>query len=72
MIVPCMRCSAPAGVVMNFNYAERHVWIDDLGESDGGYVLCQSHGDRLTAPVGWSLTDRRSAIRPLFAAKEVA
>ena len=72
MISPCMRCGTPGGVAMNFNYSDRQVWIDDLGEIDSGYVLCERHGDRLTAPVGWSLTDRRSAERPLFAAKEVA
>ena len=72
MILPCTRCGAPAGVTMNFNYAERRVWIDDLGDVDSGYALCESHGNRLTAPVGWALTDRRAAVRPLFAAKEVA
>ena len=72
MIVPCTRCGAPAGVAMNFNYTEKKVWIDDLGQIDTGYVLCENHGDRLSAPVGWSLTDRRAAERPLFAAREVA
>ena len=72
MILPCMRCGAPAGVTMNFNYGERHVWIDDLGEIDSGFALCESHGDRMTPPVGWTLTDRRAAVRPLFATKDVA
>ena len=57
---------------MNFNYADRRVWVDDLGEIDSGYVLCHKHGDRLTAPVGWTLTDRRAAERPLFAERDVA
>ncbi len=72
MTVPCVRCPTPAVIAMNFNYADRRVWIDDLGEIDSGYVMCHNHAGRLTAPVGWTLTDRRAADQPLFAARDVA
>lgn len=52
---------------MSFDYAERAVWLGDLGEADGpGHALCVDHADRLTPPLGWTLTDRRS-VTPLFA-----
>ncbi len=72
MIVSCVRCAAPSAVAMNFNYDDRQVWLDDLGEIDSGYLLCNTHAGRLTAPVGWTLTDRRAAAQPLFATRDVA
>lgn len=53
---------------MTFDYAERAVWLEDLGIDAGapGYDLCVDHADRLTPPMGWTLTDRRS-VTPLFA-----
>ncbi len=51
---------------MTFNYEERTVWLDEL-ESDprraGGYALCTEHADRLSPPLGWTLTDRRNVTR---------
>ena len=75
MIQPCVRCGAPAGIKMTFAYDARLVWLDDLtGPVTPGlaYAMCAAHADRFTAPVGWSLLDRRRADRPLFAALEVA
>lgn len=60
---------------MSFAYEERQVWVGDHpGTVDPGaaYSLCDRHADRVTPPVGWLLTDRRSAVRPLFAARDVA
>lgn len=56
---------------MSFDYAERSVWLEDLGGHSGpsgqpGHTLCVDHADRLTPPMGWTLTDRRS-VTPLFA-----
>lgn len=53
---------------MSFDYQERMVWLEDIGsDSTGpGHSLCVDHADRLTPPLGWTLTDRRSAT-PLFA-----
>jgi hypothetical protein len=53
---------------MSFDYAERAVWLEDLSSSSGepGHPLCVDHADRLTPPMGWSLTDRRT-VTPLFA-----
>ena len=51
---------------MTFAYDQRTVWLDEL-ESDprrsGGYALCTEHADRLSPPLGWTLTDRRNVTR---------
>jgi hypothetical protein len=53
---------------MSFDYSARAVWLEDLGTPTEipGYALCVDHADRLTPPMGWTLTDRRS-VTPLFA-----
>lgn len=68
MVSRCARCSAPAATFMSFDYAARAVWLEDLDATrDGpGHPLCVDHADRLTPPMGWTLTDRRS-VTPLFA-----
>ena len=71
----CVRCGAPAGIVMSFLYLDRTVWLDDLTESvepGVAYPMCEDHAGRMTPPVGWTLVDRRTAVRPLFASLEVA
>ena len=75
MIEHCVRCGAPAGIVRAFSYGPGIVWLEDLTapvKPGAGYALCQSHADRFTAPVGWTLLDRRGAARQLFASLEVA
>ncbi len=60
---------------MSFNYDDRTVWLHDLTEpvSPGAeYAMCETHAERLTPPVGWTLIDRRQPIRPLFVSLEVA
>jgi hypothetical protein len=60
---------------MSFNYDDRTVWLRDLtgpvspGAED---AMCETHAERLTPPVGWTLIDRRQPIRPLFVSLEVA
>lgn len=59
---------------MSYDYGDRAVWLDELNaavEPGSGYPLCSKHADRLTPPLGWTLTDRRSTVR-LFAPLEVA
>jgi len=59
---------------MSYDYDGRSVRLDDLVgdfEPGTGYRLCASHSDRLSPPLGWTLTDHRSASR-LFAPLEVA
>lgn len=53
---------------MSFDYPERAVWLEDLSSSPAGpgHALCVNHADRLSPPLGWTLTDRRS-VTPLFA-----
>ncbi|MFP3915106.1 MAG: DUF3499 family protein [Actinomycetota bacterium] len=68
MVFRCARCGNPAATFMSFDYAERAVWLEDLSSrtSEPGHALCVDHADRLTPPMGWTLTDRRS-VTPLFA-----
>lgn len=68
MVSRCARCSAPAATFMSFDYAARAVWLEDLDANHvgPGHPLCVDHADRLTPPMGWTLTDRRS-VTPLFA-----
>jgi hypothetical protein len=66
MVQSCVRCPAPAAVVMTFDYDERAVWLidfEELVDHDHGYPLCGNHGDRITPPLGWTLTDRRNVTR---------
>lgn len=58
---------------MTFTYDERAVWLGDLEnapERGAGYVLCGDHADRLTPPLGWTLTDQRNVAR-LFSPVDV-
>jgi hypothetical protein len=47
---------------MTFNYSDGAVWLDDLIDPVDklGYLLCADHSDRMTPPLGWTLTDRRT------------
>jgi hypothetical protein len=58
---------------MTFFYDESAVWLDDLVDAvqHSGYALCADHADRMTPPMGWTLTDRRNVTR-LFAPVNVA
>jgi len=58
---------------MTFDYDERSLWLDDILNSSEphGYALCSNHSDRMTPPLGWTLTDRRTVTR-LFAPLSVA
>ena len=66
----CTKCSEDAAALLSFDYAEARVWLDD-GLTDPGHMLCVSHADRFTPPVGWVLTDRRAGV-PTVVALEVA
>jgi hypothetical protein len=49
---------------MSFAYEGAEIFIDDIAtpfEDGAGTPLCSSHADSRTAPVGWSLVDRRRA-----------
>lgn len=55
---------------MRFEYGTARVWLDDLDgvvDPGSGYCFCDGHASSMTAPVGWSLEDRRSPMMPLFA-----
>jgi hypothetical protein len=59
---------------MSYDYDARSVRLDDLteiAEPGAGYHLCSAHSDRLSPPLGWTLTDHRTVTR-LFAPLEVA
>ena len=48
-------------VTLTYQYSHAQVWLDDLApERDPhAYDLCDRHADRLTAPQGWQVRDRR-------------
>ena len=74
MIQTCARCGGPGAAVMSFGYDNRAVWLADLVAVVGpgeGYPLCVDHANRMTPPLGWTLTDHRNTTR-LFAPLEVA
>lgn len=55
---------------MSFDYSTSAMWLLDITtdiEPGTGYPLCARHAARLSAPVGWTLTDRRSPMARLFA-----
>lgn len=54
---------------MTYDYGGRAVWLLELDSPDAtgtGYAFCTTHADRMTPPLGWTLTDRRNVTR-LFA-----
>jgi hypothetical protein len=73
MTVSCTRCGALAAAIMTFDYSDGAVWMDDVLDDVEvhGYLLCADHADRMTPPLGWTLTDRRTVTR-LFAPVQVA
>lgn len=74
MLVSCVRCSAPAAAVMTFDYDDQAVWLlefEAAPEAGRGYSMCTSHADRMTPPLGWTLTDRRNVTR-LFGTRDEA
>jgi Protein of unknown function (DUF3499) len=58
-----MRCGHEPVVTVSLRYAERTVVVEGLRhELDPNHLdLCREHADRLTAPVGWEIQDRRTA-----------
>jgi len=57
---------------MVYIYADRQMWLEDLdGTESPGYALCARHAERLSPPLGWTFSDRRTVVR-LFAPLEVA
>jgi Protein of unknown function (DUF3499) len=58
-----MRCVHEPSVTIVLRYADREIVIRDLvAERDPNLLdLCDEHAARMTAPVGWSVRDRREA-----------
>jgi Protein of unknown function (DUF3499) len=54
-------CSEAATVTLTYHYALAQVWLDGLAadRDPHAYDLCHRHADRLTAPQGWHVRDRR-------------
>lgn len=57
-------------VTLSYDYGGRTVWLDDLSaEADPStHDLCERHADRVTAPQGWVLHDRRN-VAPIWQAR---
>ncbi|HWL45713.1 MAG TPA: DUF3499 family protein [Ilumatobacter sp.] len=56
-------CSEAAAVTLTYQYGSAQVWLDALAaERDPhAYDLCARHAERLKAPQGWQVRDRRIA-----------
>ncbi|MGZ8735092.1 MAG: DUF3499 family protein [Acidimicrobiia bacterium] len=61
-----MRCDAEPVATISLRYAEREVQIGDLvAERDRNLLdLCREHVERLTPPVGWTVSDERVVTIP--------
>lgn len=59
----CMRtaCNGPAVVLVIMNQSELTFTVREPGEIDGPgrVVLCETHLDRMKAPIGWTIIDER-------------
>ena len=65
-------CSEPATATLTYDYTGQAVWLDSLAFEDhpAAHDLCSRHADRLRAPQGWDLVDRRDAVvEPLWRAR---
>lgn len=53
-------------MTLTYQYAHAQVWLDALAvERDPhAYDLCGRHAERLTAPRGWQVRDRRAVTYP--------
>lgn len=65
---PKRRCARPgctdfAIATLTYDYAGSAAWLDDLAAEAHPMThdLCARHADRLSAPNGWLLHDRRQA-----------
>lgn len=58
-------CSVHAEVTLTYEYRTSHVWLDTLSpERDPhSYDLCGRHAAMLTAPLGWTVSDRSRSQR---------
>ena len=58
-------CSEAATVTLTYQYSLAQVWLDGLAadRDPHAYDLCHRHADRLTAPQGWHVRDRRHGTR---------
>ena len=63
-------CSETAAVTLTYQYAHAQVWLDVLApeREPHAYDMCDRHANRLTAPQGWQVRDRRQPTRPALIA----
>ncbi len=63
-------CQTEAVVTLSYDYAGRNVWLDHLSAVDdpANHDLCERHAERVTAPQGWVLHDRR-VVTPIWQAR---
>jgi hypothetical protein len=55
-------CSEPAAVTLTYEYGRAQVFLDALAadRDPHAYDLCARHAERLKAPQGWQVRDRRT------------
>ncbi len=56
---------------LSYDYTGRNVWLDPLAALDdpAHHDLCERHAERVTAPQGWALHDRRVDATPIWQAR---
>jgi Protein of unknown function (DUF3499) len=56
-----MRCGAEPVATVSLQYAQRQVRIEALHAERDPHLLdlCREHVDRMTPPVGWTVSDAR-------------
>lgn len=62
MMQSCRRpgCGRAASVVITYDPVGCQVWLDPMEGARGGQPLCTLHAERLHAPRGWVVLDRRA------------
>jgi hypothetical protein len=58
-----MRCDAEPVATVSLRYEEREVLIEELASQRDRNLLdlCREHVERMTPPVGWTVSDARHA-----------
>ncbi len=59
-----MSCGRDAAASLQFDNSEAKVVIIDLADTFSGIPICRAHARTRTAPMGWTMDDRRSISQP--------
>jgi hypothetical protein len=54
-------CDRPAAARLTWDPVGRALWLDDVEDDQQAQQVCWEHAETLSAPRGWTVTDRRSS-----------